>query len=195
MKHENLRNKKTVNHRTCLSGPQLSRLTKVGRNFSRWTKKKSNGNKRLVALFEKSFIRSINATIWEIEQGNISVFTNASDDLFSIRNIRLVEKIDLPGWDNVDIDISKFDEDFAEKLAKITGRDDIIIGSDFTISCLQDEEEFAYFDWSLADMDYWFEKGYGLIATMIAVYLRENRQLSGYGAFEADYYCQGYVEG
>ena len=194
MKHENLRNKKTVNHRTCLSGPKLSRLAKTGRNLSRWTKKKSNGNKRLVALFEKSFIRSINATIWEIEQGNISVFTNASDDLFSIRNIRLVEKIDLPGWDNVDIDISKFDEDFTEKLAKITGRDDIIIGSDFTISCLQDEEEFAYFDWSLADMDYWFEKGYGLIATMIAVYLRENRQLSGYGAFEADYYCQGYVE-
>jgi hypothetical protein len=30
---------------------------------------------------------------------------------------------------------------------------------------------------------------------MIAVYLRENRQLPGYGAFEADYYCQGYVEG
>lgn len=195
MEHESIRNKATWHNRKNLSGPQLSRINNSRRNRNRVYKSAKNGAENLISLFEESFIRSLNQTIQKIENNEIEIFHNSSVNSRNIDRSRMLNKIDLPGWDEMEINEDEFDHDFLINLEKITGRHDIIsTGSEFTLKAFEDQYEYGYYDYHIGSMNKWFESRYGVIIIMIASFLKQNEMFPGFGGYTSDYYTENIIE-
>jgi hypothetical protein len=149
------------------------------------------------SLLSESFIGSVDHFIRQIEDcKTVPLVIGINDKYKSSFNtcVDLLEKIDLPGFD--DVEIGNLDKDFRSSLERALNRflgcDDIcVIGDDITIASLRNEEDCGYFPMTYEDVDrIYFQQGCGILFILFFALFKKFSMIPDLGGYDTDTYIE-----